>query len=144
MNLSKTTLIAGVTAAFVAAGLTLSRPAPDAADSGVGERGPFRLFTQNDAGRYVAGHDPVTQSSKPTAAVYCFPQHPTVHVAGKQVQLDVAADRSSLVVRGAEGRVQLQPADPLLGADIKGAGEAIRREADASGFVNRMAERLAL
>lgn len=143
MSISRTTVVAGVAAAFVATAINLARYEPTGA-APMHETGPFRLFTQNEAGRYEAGHDPVTQSGKPTASVYCFPQHPTAHVAGRQVQLEVATDQVSMVIRGADGRVQLQPAASELGTDIKAACTAIRREADASDAVNRMAQRLVL
>lgn len=143
MSIGRTTVVAGVVAAFVAAGVNLARHEPAGA-SPMHETGPFRLFTQSEAGRYEAGHDPVAQSGKPTAAVYCFPQHPTAFVAGRQVQLEVATNQVSMVVRGADWRVQLQPAATDLGMDIKAACTAIRREADASDAVNRMAQKLVL
>ncbi len=135
-------LASGVIGAFVAVAISLQRPATR--DVAVSEMGPFRIFTQNETGRYTAGHNPDTQAGKPTASVYCFPEHPTAYVAGKQVQLDTATNQVALVVRGEDGKAQLQPAAAGLGVDIKAACTAIRHDADASGVVNRIAKKLVL
>lgn len=95
-------LVAGVAAAFVAAAINLGRMAP-ATETAAPETGSFRMFTQNEAGRYEAGFNLDTQAGKPTASVYCFPQHPMIHVGGKQVQLDVTSNQTSLVVRALMG-----------------------------------------
>lgn len=143
MKLSSTSVIAGVAAAFVVVGVNLARHQPTGVTS-LHETGPFRTFTQDESGRYVAGFDPQTQAGKPTASVYCFPVHPTAYVAGRQVQLDTTTNQVTLVVRGVDGKTQQQPTEAGLGADIKAACTAIRRDADASDAVNRMAQRLVL
>ena len=144
MSINRTSVIAGVAAAFVAAGLLMTRQAPtDAAP--IHERGPFRVFTQYTAsGQYEAGSAPEIGMDKKTAAVFCFPRHPVVHFPGKLVELDVAANTASLMVRGTDGKAQRQPVAAELGADIQDACTAIRRDGDASGAVNRMAKRLGL
>lgn len=144
MGIYKTSVVAGVTAAFVVSGLYLTRqPRTDAAS--IHERGPFRVFTQYTAsGPYESGSAQEIGMDKKTAAVFCFPRHPVVHFPGKLVELDVAASTASLVVRGADGKAQRQPVGAELGADIQDACTAIRRDGDASGAVNRMAKRLGL
>lgn len=139
----KTMLVAGVAGAFVAAAINLGRMAP-ATETAAPETGPFRMFTQNEAGRYMTGFDLDTQAGKPTASVFCFPRHPMIHASGKQVQLDAKLNQTSFVVRGTDGRVQLQPAPAELGTEIKAACTAIRRDMDASAAVNRLAGHLAL
>lgn len=143
-------VIAGVAAAFVAAGLAVTQfgqqqsPPPAPTQFNTSNIGPVQTFVPDESGRYVADNMEMPKFSPKRVTMFCYPANPLALVSGRQIQLDMASGDTRYITRAPNGGATFSPAPLALGADIRDACTQIRQEGDAAPAVNRLISKLGL